>query len=240
VFRVRLIALGRTVRQGPWPALLLASLLGWAGLLLSGQPPVMTALCSGRFADVFGAGAAALRINGLASLAGWWLLMLLAMTPPLLAQPLRRLWRGSLARKRASVIAAFIVGYGAVWSVSGVAFLAAAGWLGSTGTRGLLAALGLMSIWALSPARRVCLGRAHRAPRLRVFGLAADVDGLAYGVTSAAWCVGSCWPLMLAPLLAREAHVPVMALAAGLMAFQRLVPASDVRWNPSLRPAKAG
>jgi len=236
-------AVGEAAGRGPWPPLLFASLLGWILLSVFGQPPVMVGLCDGRFLDVLGWGVGGasltLGVNGAASLAGCWSLMLLAMTPPLLAQPIRRLWRASLARRRATVIAAFVLAYGLVWMAAGGVLIAAAAVLGAAGPAGLGIAAALVVALGLSPARRACLGRAHRAPRLRIFGLAAELDGFAYGARSGIWCVGACWPLMLAPLLAGGAQLPVMAVAAILMTLQRLVPVSSLRWDPPLRPAAA-
>jgi len=228
--------------RGPWPPLLLASLAGWGLLIAFGHPPVMVGLCSGRLFDLGGglSGASlALQVNGLAALAGCWALMLLAMTPPLLAQPLRRVWRGSLARRRGSVIAAFLLAYASVWMAAGAVLMAAAGVLGAAGAAGFAVALGLVLAWSLLPLRRACLARAHSAPRLRIFGLAAHVDGLAYGARSGLWCAGACWPLMLAPLLTGEWRLPAMAVAAVVMAAQRLSPVSTLRWDPPLRPAGA-
>ena len=44
-------------------------------------------------------------------------------------------------------------------------------------------------------------------------------------------CAGSCWALMLAPLLLPRGHVAAMALAAVLIVGERLEPPRPPRWR---------
>jgi predicted metal-binding membrane protein len=202
--------------KGPWPALLCASLAGWALFLTWGchlaQPFLCTAGGSHRLAWNPQALQFALEWTPLSGSAQSWFFMLLAMTPPLLAQPMRRLWHGSLARRRVAAVAAFVLGYGALWMAAGAVLIAAATVAGvELGPVAAPAILGVALLWSVSPAKKTFLGLCHRAPTLRAFGVSAYRDCLEYGAMSGAWCVGVCWPLMLLSLVAAGAHAEVMA-----------------------------
>ncbi len=55
--------------------------------------------------------------------------------------------------------------------------------------------------WQSSPLKQRCFNRLRGHPGLAAFGRAADLDMLRFGCTHAIWCVGSCWALMLLPLV---------------------------------------
>lgn len=227
--------LAGTVGRPPWPLLLVASLCGWTLLLLGGQALAVPALCGELARDPLGGLRAALALNGPAILAWSWLVMVLAMTPPLLVHPVRRLWRGSLARRRGRAVALFVSGYGAVWMLSGAALTAAAVALAVTaGSLAFPIAVAVAGAWQVTPTRRACLARGHRAPSLRAFGLAADGDILRYGLANGLWCLGTCWPLMLAAMLVDQFHVAAMVAAAGLMLLQRHARQPSPRWATTL------
>lgn len=164
-------------------------------------------------------------------LAAGWLLMLAAMTPLVLAPPIRHLWDRSFADRRWATIAVFSAGYLAVWMAAGLSLLAVDLACRGAGPLALFGLIALGLAWQASPAKQACLNRCHRRPALAAFGPAAAQGALAYGVSHGAWCAGACWPLMLAPLLLTQHQLPVMAGAALFMAAERLDLAAPLEWR---------
>jgi len=152
-----------------------------------------------------------------------WLVMLGAMMAPLLNEPVRHTRDRSLARQRARSLVLFVAGYTAIW-------MAAGGVLQAIAVRALVvhSPMPLMffafvaAVWQCSPLKQQCLNRAHDHPELAAGGHAADVAALRFGVVHGVWCVGSCWALMLLPLLVTRTHVGAMACVFAWMAAERL------------------
>lgn len=227
-----------------WPSLWGMSALAWLTLAGSEFGLIAPGLCSSlalyspvRSARAIGA---AMQLNSFAQLAASWLLMLAAMTPPLLGRPLAYIWNRSLARRRGRAMLSFIGGYFVVWLVAGGPLLALALVLLIVCGRGpsaVIVCVALALFWQGTPAKQTCLNFCHRVARLSAFGMTADLDCLRFGVTTGLWCVGSCWAWMLVPLLAPW-HMFAMALVAAIMLLERLVlprrPAWGIRW-PELR-----
>ena len=222
----------RGLGPAPWPALLAVTVCGWGLLLICEFSTVSERICS----------ASGFRSGDSGLIWATWSLMLLAMMPPLLAPGLRRVWVSSLTRKRWRAIVAFVMAYAVVWFAAGAALFPLAIWLQTvSGVRtggALIFAIAAALIWQVSPAKQVCLNRCHGRPRLSAFGLAADLDAARYGVMTGFWCLGACWALMLAPLVAGSGHLLLMAAAAVLITFERQLPARPARWRlPSLHAA---
>ncbi|MBV8492252.1 MAG: DUF2182 domain-containing protein [Alphaproteobacteria bacterium] len=237
--RLRLIVAAATAP--PWPLLLVASLLGWVGVIGSAERFFIPAYCKAS-ANHWDAQAwrdieTVLTLNPPAGLAAHWLVMLLAMMPLLVAEPVAHLWRRSLARRRMRAVGAFVAAYLALWILLGLPLM-----LGAVALRAWVAAelplaslaLGFALLWQLTPAKQICLNRCHRLPRLAAFGLAADRDCLAYGLTTAIWCIGACWGLMLLPLVVDRMHLAVMAAVSIVLIAERQRPARPARW-PRIR-----
>jgi predicted metal-binding membrane protein len=145
-----------------------------------------------------------------------WALMLTAMMAPLLIPALRHVHARSLRNRRRRAVLLVTVAAAATWSVGSAALLGLAAALGSIAGRpdvALLLGLAVALAWQASPLKQHCLNRHCARPPLAVFGAAADRDVLRFGVTHAAWCLGSCWALMLVPLLAPW-HLPVMLIVS--------------------------
>jgi|SRR3954447_13740042 predicted metal-binding membrane protein len=160
-----------------------------------------------------------------ASLAAGWALMLVAMMSPALILPISHVRLSSFKRRRARAIVLFAVGYGAIWmAVGGVLMagaLAARGWAPDS----YLPAAGvilLAIVWQLSPVKQRCLNRCHAHTELAAFGVAADLDAFRFGASHGVWCAGSCWALMLVPMLLPWGHVAAMAIVAVLTFSERL------------------
>jgi predicted metal-binding membrane protein len=164
-----------------------------------------------------------------------WLAMILAMGPPLLLRETGRLWRTSLHRLRHLTIACFLCGYVGIWLLLGIALSTILE--GVTVTSGRIAgAVALIALWHCAPARQRCLNACHRVARLRVFGVAAQMDSLQYGVATGSYCAATCGPVMLLVLLVNDYHLAAMAATAAVITFERYLPAKRPAWQlPILR-----
>lgn len=143
----------------------------------------------------------------LTSLAAGWVLMSAAMMTPMLIAPVRHVRNSSFARRRARAIALFVAAYAAVWMAAGCVLLALAVDTRVTALTVAIVAL----VWQLSPIKQRCLNRCHAHSELAAFGPAAHLSALRFGCTHGIWCVGSCWAMMLLPLLVTRGHILLMA-----------------------------
>lgn len=109
--------------NSPWPWLATASLAGWAALLGAPTQAALPVFC-GSIADLLSAlgwrGITQALVLDPMGLWQSWLVMLLAMMPLLLNNPMRTLWQRSLPRRRPVAVMLFVTGYVLVWSVAGV------------------------------------------------------------------------------------------------------------------------
>lgn len=213
------------------------SAIAWATLLAGATGLTLPVLCS------TGDGAAfvsveqvelALLFNPPLSLLGGWLLMLAAMMLPLLPAPLRYVHDRSFARRRVRATALFVAGYAAVWMIVGVVLLAVALAARLTWTQSSLPfvfAATAALVWQISPAKQRCLNRCHHRGELSAFGLGADLDALTFGARHGLWCAGSCWALMLVPLMAPSGHLVIMALVTLWLFAERLERPTAPGWS---------
>jgi predicted metal-binding membrane protein len=172
--------------------------------------------------------------NPPASLALGWLLMLAAMMLPLLITPVRHVRDRSFTRRRARAIALLIAGYTAVWMVAGAVLIALALALRTVAADSRVAAITVALsalLWQFSPAKQRCLNRCHNHRELAAFGRSADFDALRFGLAHGLWCAGSCWALMLLPLLLSQGHVAAMAAVSVLIYAERLDRPMPPRWR---------
>jgi predicted metal-binding membrane protein len=221
------------VTRGPWPALLLVSLVGWVAPLAASRWFGVKDFCGSGGSWV---GSAPFVLNQPGLLVLPWLLMLLAMMPPTLARPVRHLWRRSLRRRRLREIAQFAAAYTAVWLLAGAVLLAVAMALRGLAEAAVVPAVAIALLWQATPVKQACLNGCHRLPPLATFGLAADFDCVRFGLTAALWCVGTCWALMLVPLATDAAHVGLMAVASVVMFAERLPAPRPARWHSPVPP----
>jgi len=170
----------------------------------------------------------------LTQLVAGWLLMLIAMTPPLIAAPLRHVRERSFAHRRVRAMSLFVVGYWAVWMISGMGLqviaLAVQAAVSDT-SKCLALSAAAATLWQVSPAKQWCLNRCHRRPQLAASGVPADRAAFEFGLSHGAACVGACWALMLLPLFVGQGHFLTM-LAVMLFAFaERLESAAPLAWR---------
>jgi predicted metal-binding membrane protein len=174
-----------------------------------------------------------LAMNQPASLAAGWMLMLVAMMSPVLIPPVRYIRLRSFAHRRARSIALFVAGYAAIWMALGGVLLAIEVVIKSFAPQSYLPAAGMVLIalgWQFSPMKQRCLNRCHAHRELAAFGAAADLDALRFGMTHGIWCAGSCWALMLFPMLLHRGYVVAMAAVAVVIFSERLEQPMPPRW----------
>ena len=174
-----------------------------------------------------------LAMNPPAYLAAAWSLMLVAMMSPVLIEPIRHIRLRSFTYRRARSIMLFVTGYAAIWMALGGVLLSidlAAKLL----PQSYLVAGGMVliaSVWQFSPIKQRCLNRCHAHAELAAFGIAADFDALRFGMTHGIWCAGSCWALMLFPMVLPRGHVLAMAAVAVLIFSERLEQPTPPCWR---------
>lgn len=175
-----------------------------------------------------------LAMNTPASLAGGCALMLAAMMSPVLIPPLYYIRVRSFTHRRARSTAFFLAGYAAIWMAVGAVLLAtelALKLFAPPSYLPVAAAVLIALVWQVSPIKQRCLNRCCGYPVLAAFGAAADLDALRFGITHGAWCAGSCWALMLAPMLLQRGHGLAMAIVALLIFSERLEEPAPLHWR---------
>jgi predicted metal-binding membrane protein len=100
-------------------------------------------------------------------------------------------------------------------------------------------ALAAAILWQLTPAKQWCLNRHHARPPLAAFGRASDLDAVRFGASSACWCFGSCWGLMLLPLVIMSSPLAVMAAISIWIWAEGLNQPRRPTWRVSLPTAAA-
>jgi predicted metal-binding membrane protein len=165
---------------------------------------------------------------------GVWVVMMGAMMFPSVA-PTVALY-AQMARRRRLAPFLFAGGYLLTWAAGGLVVFAVAvagrrfagdvlawdragRWV--AGTTLLVAAL-----YELTPFKDVCLGKC-RSPLGFLLGSWRDgpAGALRMGAAHGAWCVGCCWALMAALFALGIMSVAWMALVAGLIAVEKILPA---------------
>ena len=175
-----------------------------------------------------------LAITPLSAWAAGWALMLAAMMSPTLIAPVQHVVERNLRRRRFQAVGLFVAGYAVIWMAAGGGLLAASLVLGMLVRDSYLpaAAVGLIAfVWQCSPVKQRCLNRGHNHSALAAFGLAADRDALGFGLTHGVWCVGSCWALMLFPMLLPQGHIAAMAAVTIQMISERLDQPGPLVWR---------
>ncbi len=168
-----------------------------------------------------------------AGLAAGWLLMLTAMMPPLLGQPVNHVWNSSFSHRRARALAWFGLGYTAVWFALGALLvpltiylrMAASGW------RAAALAIFVAVLWSCSPAAQAARNRCHRLGRIGAFGWPADRDCIKQGLATGIACAAACWPWMIVPLTIDRFHLAVMLAVSVTLFLERLAPPGSPRWR---------
>ena len=168
---------------------------------------------------------------------GWflsvWIVMMAAMMFPSVAPTIALYSR--MSRNSRLLPAVFTGGYLVTWAGAGViAFMI--GVAGSHAAGGVLswghagrpiagAMLILAAVYELTPLKNVCLSRC-RSPLGTLLGSWRDgwSGALRMGARNGAWCVGCCWALMASLFALGVMSVTWMAIVAGLIAIEKILP----------------
>jgi len=215
---------------------LLVSAAAWILLLLEPRAMAVSTLCPEGM-ESMASGSSLEKLMGAfrpVPLIAYWVLMTLAMMAPLMIAPLCHVYQRSFTRRRVMMIGLFTAGYAAIWTIAGLMLLpiliaSRSLTSGSPALGGAFAALAL--VWQLSPAKQKCLNRSHYHPPLAAFGIQANRDAICFGLSHGAWCVGSCWALMLLPLAFSRFHLLAMAAITLWLVAERLETPVAPRWR---------
>jgi predicted metal-binding membrane protein len=165
---------------------------------------------------------------------GVWVVMMAAMMFPSVA-PTVALYARMTKSRLPLAPAAFTAGYLLTWTAAGVAAWTIA--LGISRLAGGVLAWGhagrwlagatviIAAVYELTPLKDVCLGKC-RSPLGFLLGSWRDglLGGLRMGAKNGAWCVGCCWALMASLFALGIMSIVWMAVVAGLIAFEKLIP----------------
>ena len=165
---------------------------------------------------------------------GVWVVMMAAMMFPSVAPTAALYSRMTRTRSPLSPLA-FVAGYLVVWAAAGVAAFAIGAGIGA-GFGDVLAwdragrwaagiTLVIAAVYELTPLKDVCLGKC-RSPLGFLLGSWSDgpTGAVRMGAKNGAWCVGCCWALMTSLFALGIMSLAWMAVVAGLIAFEKLVP----------------
>ncbi|MEP7339059.1 MAG: DUF2182 domain-containing protein [Acidobacteriota bacterium] len=175
-----------------------------------------------------------LEMNPISTLIAGWAVMLIAMMSPTLIAPIHHIRERSFKRRRARSVTLFIVGYAAIWMAAGIVLIAVMLMLNLLAPQSYLPAVGvgiIAFVWQCSPVKQRCLNRGHNHSEVAAFGIAADLDALRFGITHGVWCVGSCWVLMLLPMMLHQGHFAAMAVVTLVMTGERLEQPRPLSWR---------
>jgi predicted metal-binding membrane protein len=163
---------------------------------------------------------------------GVWVVMMAAMMFPSLA-PTVALYARMTTDRLAPFL--FTAGYLVVWGAAGVTAFAVAraggavagdvlAWDGA-GRWVAGATLLVAAAYELTPLKNVCLAKC-RSPVGFLLGAwrGGRAGSLQMGARHGAWCVGCCWALMASLFALGVMSLVWMAVVAGLIAFEKLIP----------------
>jgi predicted metal-binding membrane protein len=163
-----------------------------------------------------------------------WVVMMAAMMFPSIAPTVAL--QARMTQQRSPLLpVAFVGGYLVTWTAAGTAALAVGGAVGAV-SGGVLefdragrwiagATLVVAAVYELTPLKDVCLGKC-RSPLGFLLGAWRDgvTGALQMGMKNGAWCVGCCWALMASLFALGIMSVFWMAVVAGVIAVQKMVP----------------
>ena len=175
--------------------------------------------------------------TGLGTL-GWflavWVVMMTAMMLPSVA-PTVALYSRMTRRRSFAWPLLFAAGYLLTWAIAGVGAFVIGAVVDSI-SGGLLAwdragrwvdgeTLIVAAVYELTPLKDVCLAKCH-SPLGFLLGSWRDgrTGALRMGAKNGAWCVGCCWALMASLFALGVMSITWMAVVAGLIAFEKLLP----------------
>src|SRR6266550_3702247 len=173
-------------------------------------------------------------LGALAWFAGIWVAMMAAMMFPSVAPTVALYSRMTKSRSPIAPLL-FTSGYLVAWTSVGVSAFAVAT-AGGRISGDLLAwdragrwvagaTLIVAAVYELTPLKDVCLGKC-RSPLGFLLGSWRNgrAGALKMGARQGAWCIGCCWALMASLFALGVMSIVWMAVVAGLIAFEKLIP----------------
>jgi hypothetical protein len=144
-----------------------------------------------------------------------WEVMVLAMMLPTIASQARAVAMRSFGERRNRSMLEFLAGFTGPWLVVGMAAIAAREWSGGPSRWAVAGLCAVATGWAMLPLRERAMVMIHgHSPVIAPAGWPAARDCMRSGIVVGAWCVASCWPLMLACAFSGHHLVPIGAGAA--------------------------
>lgn len=204
--------------------------VGHSGTAHARDDSMGMAMGSSAHADGMSSMSTYLSAGSLPAFLGMWLVMLTAMMSPVLIGPLRHLGARSLTGQRIAARALFVAAYATLWSLAGLLLLAVADALDHLTAAGSIA-VGAAVLWQLTPVKQRCLNGHHSRPPLAAFGRPARLAALRFGGRLALWCIGSCWTLMLLPLVLTNHQLAAMAAVTCWIWAEQLEFPALARWR---------
>jgi len=173
-------------------------------------------------------------LNALGWFAGVWVVMMAAMMLPAVSPTVALYARMTRQRGRARPLA-FTAGYLVVWGAVGVAayglFVLSRHAVGAqlawhAGGRWLAGGvLAVAALYELTPLKHVCLDKCRSPFGFLIGTWREGVRGaFTMGSKHAAWCVGCCWALMAALFALGVMSILWMAVVAGLITVEKVLP----------------
>ena len=164
---------------------------------------------------------------------GVWVVMMAAMMFPSVSPTVALYAQVMRERSRISPLL-FAVGYLTTWAGAGVlAFLVLSGdWLAGNvfawdraGRWVAGVTLLVAAAYELTPLKDACLGKC-RSPLGLMLGSwrAGKTGAIRMGMRNGAWCVGCCWALMASLFALGVMSIVWMAVVAGLIALEKILP----------------
>jgi predicted metal-binding membrane protein len=154
-----------------------------------------------------------------ASVAGFALMTVAMMTIGLL--PLLRYVRTRTLRRRWWSVPTVVAAYFAVWLLVGLVALSLTGRV-ELSPVAVVALLLVAAAWQLTPMKRWAMTSCERTTALRLSGRRATQSELRFGAHQGAWCVMSCWAVMLPMALGAQPAVPLMIAGTTVVTTERL------------------
>jgi predicted metal-binding membrane protein len=177
-------------------------------------------------------------VNPISSQVTGWGLMVIAMMLPKLIVPIQGIYARSFKRSRLSSSLLFISGYVTVWMAAGMLIHNSILALNSALPNSYFPTVGLslvVVVWQFSPFKQRCLNKAHDHGIPAAFGWRAYSDSILLGIKHGILCVGSCWALMLLPMLLPDVHDFVMIIVTFIMLSEHLEHPRIPCWRFDLR-----
>lgn len=174
--------------------------------------------------------------HGLVGMSGLvaWVAMSAIMMGPAALPGLSHVRRNSLRWRRRRAVVEYAGGYLAAWTAAGGGVLLLLRWSGVEAALGVLAfALAASAAWQLTPMKWWCLRACHRSVPLPPTGWAAERAAIRFGALNGSACVGSCWVLMTAMVVAPVMQLELMAVTTAAVAAERMGerPRRVMRWT---------